>query len=80
MYAVCLSNKGYGASLEVGKLYRVLTDATAKRRGFVRVIDEEGEDYLYPKSFFGPVSMANDVARALSAHSEGQPRRSRRAG
>jgi len=80
MYAVCLSNKGYGASLEVGKLYRVLPDVHSKRRGFLRVIDEEGEDYLYPISFFGAVTMANDVARALSSHSEYQARRSRRAG
>jgi hypothetical protein len=65
MYAVCLSNKGYEASLEVGKLYRVLPDETAKKRGFIRAVDEEDDDYLYPASFFGAVSMPPAVARAL---------------
>ncbi len=44
-FAVCVKNKGYEASLEVGKLYRVIPDAEAQGHGYLRIIDESGEDY-----------------------------------
>ena len=64
-YVICASNDGYPASLEVGKVYRVLSDADASRSGEVRVVDEEGEDYLYPRSFFEPISIPARVQRAV---------------
>jgi hypothetical protein len=51
-FAVCIDNTGYLASLEMRKLYRVLPDAEAESHGQIRVVDESGEDYLYPGSSF----------------------------
>jgi hypothetical protein len=51
-FAVCIDNTGYPASLEPRKLYRVLPDPQALALGQIRVVDETGEDYLYPGSFF----------------------------
>jgi len=51
-FAVCVDNSGYPASLELHKIYRVLPDADAARDADLRVIDESGEDYLYPASRF----------------------------
>jgi hypothetical protein len=51
---VCASNEGYPASLEKGKRYVALPDHVAERHGLLRIIDESGEDYLYPKSLFAP--------------------------
>jgi hypothetical protein len=52
-FAVCVANEGYAASLGLGTTYRVLPDEGAAAVGQIRVIDESGEDYLYPKEFFG---------------------------
>jgi hypothetical protein len=51
-YVLCLSNDEYPVSLEAWKVYQILPDKVAKARGLVRVIDESGEDYLYPQSLF----------------------------
>lgn len=51
-YALCVKNEGYAASLERGKMYRVVPDTDAAGHGCIRVIDESGEDYLYPKDYF----------------------------
>ena len=51
-FAVCIDNHDYEASLETGKLYRVLTDQQAESHGYLRVIDESGEDYGYSKDRF----------------------------
>ena len=51
-FAVCLNNQGYQASLEVGKLHRVLPDEQAAAHGYIRVIDESGEDYAYSTDRF----------------------------
>ena len=64
---VCVENDGYPASLERRKLYVALLDAAAEKRGLVRVIDESGEDYLYPKSFFRSVALPLSVKRAILA-------------
>ncbi len=64
-YAVCVDNEGYKASLEVGKVYRVLDDADAAKHAMVRVIDEDGEDYLYPLSFFSSVAVSARIAEAI---------------
>jgi hypothetical protein len=51
---ICMRNDGYPASLRLGERYQVLKDESASRCRQVRVIDESGEDYLYPKEYFGP--------------------------
>ena len=51
-FAVCLNNEGYKASLEIGKLYRVIPDEQAATHGYLRVIDESGEDYGYAADRF----------------------------
>ena len=53
-FAVCINNEGYAASLEVGKLYQVIPDATAATHGYIRVVDESGEDYGYAATRFFP--------------------------
>ncbi|MBI4201833.1 MAG: DUF433 domain-containing protein [Chloroflexi bacterium] len=57
--------EGYAVSLERRKLYRVIPDAEAAGRGQLRVVDESGEDYLYPKEFFVRVTLPEAVERAV---------------
>ena len=64
-FAVCLSNAGYKASLEVRKLYPVLEDAGAEVDDLVRVIDESGEDYLYPARLFHKLELPSELQRKL---------------
>lgn len=65
--AVCIKNDGYPASLEKRKIYVVLPDAGAEAHRLLRVIDESGEDYLYPEKFFRPVELPQPVKRAVLA-------------
>jgi len=62
-YAVCVRNKGYEASLERNKIYLVRPDPQAEKDGDVRIVDESGEDYLYPAEWF----VAVEVPRAVQA-------------
>jgi hypothetical protein len=64
-FAVCLDNEDYEASLEVGKLYRVIPDAQAAAHGYVRVVDESGEDYAFSADRFHQVELPQSVERAL---------------
>jgi hypothetical protein len=64
-YAVCVNNRNYSGSLEVRKLYCVLRDPHAAEKGLLRVIDDSGEDYLYPQNYFVPISVPESVARVL---------------
>jgi hypothetical protein len=64
-FAVCLRNRGYAAALEVRKLYPELKDADAAADDLIRVIDESGEDYLYPARLFQKVSLPVELQRAL---------------
>ena len=65
-FAICVQNKDYHASLELHKLYRVMPDAAAAKDGDLRVIDESGEDYLYPANHFMLVSLTRTKARAIN--------------
>jgi len=56
-YVLCVDNKDYPASLEVRKMYDAVEDMEAKAHEMIRVIDESGEDYLYPMKLFVPVSL-----------------------
>jgi len=64
-FAVCVHNKGYEASLERNKLYVVLPDREAEKEGDVRVVDESGEDYLYPTDWFVAVEVPKVVQASL---------------
>ena len=64
---VCVNNEGYAASLEKRKLYVMLRDAVAEKHGMRRVIDESGEDYLFPKMLFRPVALPLSVKKAVLA-------------
>ena len=64
-FVVCLKNDGYRASLELGKLYEILSDDFATAHGMIRVIDESGEDYLFEASFFEPVPLPKTVEAKL---------------
>jgi hypothetical protein len=64
---VCINNKGYPASLEKRKIYLALRDSTAEKHGLLRVIDESGESYLYPKTFFRSIALSKAVKRAVLA-------------
>ncbi|MFO0959820.1 MAG: hypothetical protein U0800_20690 [Isosphaeraceae bacterium] len=65
-YLICVKNDGFPASLEVRKVYRALPDPVAADRGFVRIVDESGEDYLYPSECFAPVELSRAAARAFA--------------
>ena len=64
-FAVCIKNKGYEASLELGKFYRVLRDDEAEGRGYLRVVDEIGEDYGYAASRFFAIDIPKPLERVL---------------
>ena len=64
-FMICIDNRGYEASLEVRKIYEVLTDRVAEKHHQVRAIDESGEDYLYPSDFFAPVRLPSSTKEKL---------------
>ena len=73
---ICIDNKGNEASLEQWKVYQCLPDEEAERHNEIRVIDEEGEDYLYPSDIFSSVSLEASVAKMFimrSQRSQGRP-------
>ncbi len=64
---LCLRNNGYEVSLERRKIYTALPDPEAARHGQLRVIDESGEDYLFPASYFAEIELPKAVRRAVLA-------------
>lgn len=64
-FVICLQNKGYEVSLEPRKIYQVLLDPDAAKHRQLRVIDESGEDYLYPKSYFATIELPTPVRKAV---------------
>lgn len=64
-FAVCIDNAGYPASLELHKIYRVLPDRSAEMDGELRIVDESGEDYLYPAGRFVVVDLPQSVEKSL---------------
>ena len=61
-FVICTENQGYEASLELRKLYQLVPDSKAVKLNQIRVIDESGEDYLYPADYFAPVDLPESVA------------------
>ena len=66
-FIVCVRNSGYEGALELRKLYEVIPDASAERHDQVRVVDESGEDYLYPAAWFLPVELSATAEEQLLA-------------
>ena len=64
-FAVCIKNKGYEASLEIGKLYRVIPDREAERHGYLRIVDESGEDYGYTATRFFAIDVPRPLEKVL---------------
>lgn len=64
-FVVCIDNSDYPVSLEPRKIYEALPDAQAEKLGQIRVIDESGEDYLYPSERFVPIELSKDAADAV---------------
>jgi hypothetical protein len=58
---VCVDNDGYPASLEKRKICVALRDADAEKHGLIRIVDESGEDYLYPKNFFRAIALPQSI-------------------
>jgi hypothetical protein len=67
MFAICLNNEGYQASLELRKIYQVLPPAANDPKDYVRIIDESGEDYLYLKKGFELIELPQRTERKLLA-------------
>ena len=65
-FAICVENAEYPASLELHKIYRVLPDEDAAKDGDVRIIDESGEDYLYPVEYFIVIEVPRQTGQALT--------------
>jgi len=64
VFALCVENKD-SEDLEKRKIYQVLPDEEAEKDGYLRVIDESGEDYLYPRSYFVLVQLSHEAQEAL---------------
>jgi hypothetical protein len=66
-FVVCVKNRGFATSLELRKLYRAIPDPTAESHRLIRVVDESGEDYLFPETFFVKIDLPAPVARTIAA-------------
>ncbi len=67
-FVLCIRNED-ADDLEIRKLYQVLPDESAAKDGYIRILDESGEDYVYPSDFFVPIELPQSVERALlTAH------------
>lgn len=64
-FVVCINNEEYPASLELHKIYQVLSDPEAEKEGDLRVIDESGEDYLFPRDWFVFVELPREVENSV---------------
>ena len=68
-FVICVRNDRYAASLELRKLYPVIRDQAASKRQLLRVVDESGEDYLYPADYFIAVKLPQHISRVIAAAS-----------
>ena len=64
-FGLCIRNTGYPASLELRKVYQLLRNEQAAKHRQVRVIDQSGEDYLYPEAYFVPIKLPQSAERAV---------------
>ena len=66
-FVVCVSNEDFPASLERRKIYVSLRDPSAEKHGLLRIVDESGEDYLYPQALFRAIALPRSVKKAVLA-------------
>jgi hypothetical protein len=64
-YVICVNSRNYPASLESRKIYKLVPDRAAAGHGLLRVIDESGEDYLYPAGYFVAIKLPQNVEKAV---------------
>ena len=64
-FTVCIRNNGYEVSLEIGKLYRIIPDEKVERHGYLRIVDESGEDYGYAATRFFAIDVPRPLERVL---------------
>jgi hypothetical protein len=64
-FAICINNHGYEDDLIVRMVYQVLPDDTAAQSNYLRIVDETGEDYLYPAAYFIPITVSNEANQLL---------------
>ncbi|MGA3027439.1 MAG: hypothetical protein ABSF98_21990 [Bryobacteraceae bacterium] len=64
-YVVCVRNDDVPASLELRKIYPIIADGDSERHGMLRVVDESGEDYLYPRDWFVAIDPSEELRQAL---------------
>jgi hypothetical protein len=64
---LCINNKGYEVSLEPAKFYRMLPDSDAASHEQLRIVDESGEDFLYPVAYFARVPLSDSIRKAVLA-------------
>jgi hypothetical protein len=76
-FALCVEDGG-AEDLEARKVYQVLPDREAAREGYIRVVDESGDDYMYPSDLFVPVKLPPAVARRLRTRSHAKTHSARR--
>ena len=65
-FVVCIKNDDYPASLEVRKLYPRIPDTDAEQHGQVRIVDESGDDYLYPAEYFQAIELPVEVEKTIA--------------
>lgn len=65
-YVICINNQG-ADDLQLRKIYEMILDKSAAEDGYVRIVDESGEDYLYPANYFVPVKLPRMVEKAVFA-------------
>ena len=66
-FVICLNNEGYEASLEVGKVYCIIPDTEASAHGYIRVIDESGEDYAFDDHRFHGIDLPDAIGEILAS-------------
>ena len=76
-FAVCINNSGYAASLELRKLYEVIADPDAGKDQMIRIVDESGEDYLFPEENFVPIELPAEVKKPFERAARKQRRAAR---
>ncbi len=65
-FVICIKNDDYPASLELRKIYTVVPDTNSAKHNYIRIIDESGEDYLYPADYFIPIELPKAVEKVFS--------------
>ena len=76
-FVMCIANSGYPVSLELHKVYRAIADSAPNRDGYIRIVDESGEDYLYPAKWFVAVSLPPKARSSLLSSPARAARRAR---